>query len=152
MRRVALAAGLLLLAACSERVVAVANDQVLIVVEDIDQGATPRRAEVHYLLARPAPLSDEAEDAGKLVSRMRYEAIFDCETGARGDHLHELVLADGQVISNATPRPAMERPSPGSIGESALKAVCDPAFRTSHVSRRPLSAIQKSYLEANGGG
>lgn len=146
MRVVPLIGVALLLASCSERVIVAANDEILVVAENLQHSETRSTAELHYLLARPAPLSDAPEDAGSLVTAMRYEAVFDCTTGAWGSQVHDVVLADGRTISDRTPEPRLERPSQGSLGEEALKSVCDPAQRAARATRRPRASIEKDYL------
>lgn len=142
----------LTLGGCSERVVATANDTVLIIAEDIDRTAAIPTASLHYLLATPMPISDEAEDAQNLVRSMRYEAVFDCARRAWGSRVHELTMADGRVTATRTPEPRYEPFAKGSTGELAFLAVCDPAFATAHSTRRPRRSIEKDYLGRTGQG
>jgi len=139
----------LALGGCSERIIASANDEVLVVVEDVRRQAPLATATVHYVIARPQPLSDDAP-AAERVMRMRYEAEFDCSGLAWGERVQELTMVGGQVLTNQTPEPVLRRPSSGSVGESALKAVCDPDFYGTRGSRRPLRSIEKDYLERMG--
>ena len=139
----------LLLGGCSERVIATANEDVLVVVEAVQRGTPLATATVHYLMASPQPLSDDGPATERVV-RMRYEAEFDCSRLTWGERVQELTMVDGQVLTNRTPDPVLERPSPGSVGESALKAVCDPDFHGTHGTRRPLRSIEKDYLERMG--
>jgi hypothetical protein len=145
-----LAAGLLLVG-CSERVIATVNDDMLIVVDDIDRATPLATATVHYVMSRPQPLSDDAGPDERVV-RMRQEGRFDCAGHRWGETLQELTLLDGRTLTNRSPQPVLRAPSSGSIGESALKAVCDQDFYGSHASRRPLRSIEKDYLERTGDG
>lgn len=138
--------GVIALGGCSERVIATANDEVLVVVEDIQRDGPVATATVHYVMASPQPLSDDAAPAERVV-RMRYEARFDCSRLLWGEQVQELTMIDGRVLTNGTPEPVFRKPSPGSVGESALSAVCDRDFYSMRGSRRPLRSIEKDYLD-----
>lgn len=146
MRAVPVIGAALLLAGCSERVIATANDHVLVVAENLKHSEARSTAELYYLLARPTPLSDAPEDAGALVTSMRYEAVFDCESGAWGSQVHDVILADGRTISDKTPEPNLVKPSAGSVGEDVLTSVCDSARRATRATRRARASIEKDYL------
>ncbi len=140
----------LLLAGCSERVIATANDDMLIVVEDIERATPLATATVHYVMSSPRPLADDSGPDERVV-RMRKEGRFDCAGSRWGESLQELTLLDGQTLTTRTPEPALRAASSGSIGESALKAVCDQNFYGARASRRSLRSIEKDYLERMGG-
>jgi hypothetical protein len=97
-------------------------------------------------MASPQPLSDDAAPAERVV-RMRYEARFDCSRLLWGEKIQELTLIDGRVLTNRNPEPVFEEPTLGSVGESALGAVCDRDFYSTRGSSRPLHSIEKDYLE-----
>jgi hypothetical protein len=139
-----------LLSGCSERVIATANDDLLIVVEDIERSTPLATATVHYVMSSPQPLSGDSGPAGRVV-RMRQEGRFDCAGRRWGESLQELTMLDGQTLTNQTPEPVLRAASSGSIGESALRAVCDQAFYGARASRRPLRSIEKDYLKRAGG-
>jgi hypothetical protein len=143
-------AAALALGSCSERVIATANDEMLVVVEDIQRDAPLATASIHYVMASPQPLSNDAGPAERVV-RMRQEARFDCDRLRWGERVQELTMLDGQVLTYETPNPVLQTPSSGSIGESAMKAVCDQGFYSTRGSRRPLRSIEKDYLEQFGG-
>ena len=133
------------LAGCSERVIVRAAPDVLVTLEAIEPGKPLATARVHYLFAEPPPLG---EGDGDRVARMRYMAVFDCTAKTWGQRSQVLTLVDGRSMSQTFPAPAMEAPTPGSLGEGIVQGVCDPAFRIEHASRRPLVSIEKDYLEA----
>jgi hypothetical protein len=137
------------LGACSERVIASAGDDVLVVIENIERGPPTSTADVHYVFARPQAMSDEA--GAPRAIRMRYEASFDCTRRAWGHHLQELTLANGESVTSRKPEPDLQSPSPDSIGASVLRAVCDPDFYGSRATKRPLKSIERDYLEAKSG-
>lgn len=146
MRAVQLIAASLLLASCSERVIATVNDDVLVVAEKVKHSQARSTAELYYVLARPAPLSDAPEDADSLVTSMRYEAVFDCGAGVWGSQVHDVILADGRTISDRTSEPNLVKPSAGSVGEDVLMSVCDPAQRSTRATRRARASIEKDFL------
>jgi len=136
----------LLLAGCSERVIATANDEMLVVVDDIERATPLASATVHYVMSAPQPLSNDSGPEERVV-RMRKEGRFDC-TGRRwGETFQELTMADSRTLTTRRPRPALRAPSSGSIGEYALKAVCDQEFYGSRVSRRAMVSIVEDYLK-----
>ncbi|MFN3668342.1 MAG: hypothetical protein ACK4VY_03470 [Brevundimonas sp.] len=143
-RRVLLIAGIAL-AGCSERVIVRAAPDVLVTVEAIEAGEPLATARVHYLFAEPPPLAEGDADR---VARMRYDAVFDCAANTWGQRAQDLTLVDGRTLSETYPAPAMETPSPGSLGDGLVRGVCDPAYRKDHASRRPLASIEKDYLAA----
>lgn len=139
----------LALAGCSERVIVRAAPDVLVTVEGIKPGDPLATAQVRYLFARPLPLA-EGDEA--LVARMSYDAVFDCARKTWGHRSQALTLADGRSMSQTYVQPAMDAPTPGSLGDSIVRGVCDPAFRKGHASRRPQVSIERDYLETTGSG
>jgi hypothetical protein len=130
---------------CSDRVIAAANDDVLVVVDDIETATPVSRATVHYVLARPQPLSDDAAPTG-LVARMRYEAEFNCADMSRADRVHETTMVNGQTITNRVPVSNFKPASPDSLGATVIRSVCEPAFREDNKTGRPLRSIERDYL------
>lgn len=142
---VLLLCGPLGLAACSERVIVRAAPDMLVTVEAIKMGEPIATAQVHYLFAKPTPI---AEGDQALVSRMSYEAVFDCSKNAWAYSSQALSFADGTSISQSVPRPVPEVATPGSLGENIVQAVCSPGFRKEHATRRMRVNLEKDYLEA----
>lgn len=135
------------LAGCSERVIVRAAPDMLVTIEAIKPGEPLATAEVRYLFAKPQPL---AEGDPSLVARMSYDAVFDCARKTWGHRSQALTLADGRSMSQTYIQPAMEAPTPGSLGDDIVQGVCDPAFRKGHASPRPQASIERDYLEATG--
>ena len=148
-KRLVVVALSLLLAGCSERYIVAANDQVMVVVDDLEPGDDQSSAKVHYVMAAPQPLSEEG---GSSVTSMTYEASFRCVDRSWGHTSQSLTTENGETITREELRPKMEKPTIGSLAEDVVKVVCDPDARSNAATRRPVISLRKDYLERMGKG
>jgi hypothetical protein len=146
-KRLTAATFALLLAGCSERYIVAANDQVMVVVDDLKPGDDASSAKVHYVMAAPQPLSDL--DRARATA-MTYDASFRCADRSWGHTAQRLTMESGETITREEVEPAMEKPTTGSLAEDIVTVVCDPAARSEAATRRTVTSLRKDYLERMG--
>lgn len=135
--------------ASGERYVATANENLLVVVEDVvrGHGGAPSTATVHYILAAPQPLEEE-QDGGRLVQRMTYKSQFDCDANAWGSGSRSYTFEDGGTVEATEPVAALQSAAPESVAGHIVATVCDPAISRAAGSRRSVEELEKRYRAA----
>lgn len=155
MRRQAILIGLsgLALVGCGEaggnRYVATANDDILVVLEDVvrGDGSSLSTATVHYILAAPQPL-EEGEPAGRHVQRMTYKSQFDCSEKTWGSISRSYMFEDGGTVSETESATGLQPAAPDSVADHIIATVCDPATAQSARNRRSLESLEQRYRDA----
>lgn len=131
------------------RYIATANDDVLVVVEKVVDGPTEgvKTATAHYVLAKSQVL-DPRDARQRLVTRMTYEARFDCRAGAWAATHRRYEFQDGGALDEAEPAAGLERASPQSVAGHIVATVCDPQTAKSARTGRSLEALETRYRDA----
>lgn len=132
------------LGACSERYIVAANDEVLVVMEDLSTQNGLKTATVHYTPAKPVALGDRRNS---MMVATKVEATFNCSDGTLGQNAMHIVTADGETTEQRYPAPTMEQPRPGSMTASVYRVACEDDARASASVRRSLATLQKAYAE-----
>jgi len=129
--------------------VATANDDVLVVLEDVVHGdsSAVSTATVHYVLAAPQPL-DARDPQGPLVRSMTYQSRFDCTARAWGSLSQTFTFQDGATLDSHEPEPELRTAAPDSVAGQIIATVCDPAKAQAARNHRSLEALEKRYRAA----
>lgn len=141
------------LAGCGEvgddRYVATANDDVLVVLEDVARGdgGALSTATVHYILAAPQPL-EEGQAAGRKVQRMTYQSGFDCSQKTWGSMSRSYTFEDGRTLNETESATALRPAAPDSVAGHIIATVCDPATAQAARNQRSLETLEQRYRAA----
>ncbi|MDI1328315.1 MAG: hypothetical protein PSV23_16095 [Brevundimonas sp.] len=154
-RQKALLIGLSVLAlvGCSgdagDRYVVTANDDILVVLEDVvrGDGGALSTATVHYILAVPQPL-EEGQTAGRHIQRMTYRSRFDCPQRTWGSISRSYTFEDGGTVSETESVTALQPAAPDSVAGQIIATVCDPATAQAARNHRSLERLEQRYRAA----
>lgn len=135
--------------ASGDRYVATANDNILVVLEDVvrDDGGSLSTATVHYILAAPQPL-EEGRAAGRQVQRMTYKSQFDCPQRTWGSISRSYTFEDGGTLSETESATALQPAEPDSVAGQIIATVCDPATAQAARNHRSLESLEQRYRAA----
>ena len=138
----------LVLAGCSGepkvRHIVKLDEEMLIVVEREQHIGAKHEAKVHYLMGIPMSF---AEDSLESVMRMDSEVAIDCTAGHSAERTKSVRFLTGRSLNTVEPKLIWEAPTPGTVGASVVKAVCDPAFAEKTGVKLSMAAIERRYAK-----